>query len=149
MEGPEPGWTVRLNAEENADTKVRGGGVDERKRHIPAQRKTLRIIRGAPRKGGLEVRSKEEGSGSGSQGGGRKPQKLGNPTGGQITKGFAIQGAKSCRLSWAVKILETEAAGLDLGFPLKPSGATNGKGEWDLRQGESANHEDFDTPEGR
>lgn len=47
------------------------------------------------------------------------------------------------------KILETEAAGLDLGFPLKPSGATNGKGEWDLRQGESAIHEDFDTPEGR
>ena len=48
-----------------------------------------------------------------------------------------------------MQIPEAVAAGLDLGFPPKPSGETNGMGEWDLRRAESASHEDFDTLEGR
>ena len=39
LEGPEPGWTVRLNAGENAGAKVKEEDADERRRHIPGSTK--------------------------------------------------------------------------------------------------------------
>jgi hypothetical protein len=79
---------------------------------------------------------------------------IGNPIRGQITTPqgapsgkVRIHRTKSCRLPWAVKIPEAEAAGLDLSLHLSRSEKPTARGNGNLTK-VTASHECFDTLEG-